>query len=179
MSTPARRVIPGSLEVPGAGIQRGLRACDADRSRYISYLARCHEAGYIDGDVFTARMEAAAECVTRDELEALTSDLLPLAPPRQRARDAVRGLGRTPLRRRWLHIAGAAAALCWSFILPVLIFTATGFPVTYRDGRDTWVQIEHPGAALALLWFCIVTGVLALAVDLVWWAYWEMAAGRE
>jgi DUF1707 SHOCT-like domain len=83
MSTPARRVIPGAVEIPGVEIQRGLRASDADRARHIAYLARCHEDGSIDGGVFTARMEAAAECITRDELEALTADLPPLAPCRK------------------------------------------------------------------------------------------------
>jgi hypothetical protein len=174
MSTPARRVLPGAVEIPGVEIQRGLRASDADRARHIAYLARCHEDGSIDGGVFTARMEAAAECITRDELEALTADLPPLAPCRKGIADRIRAVaGRSVLARRWAHGMGVVAALAWMIMLPTLIFTASGYPVTYKDGHDTWVQTEHPGAALAVMWLVIITGMAAVILSLVWWYTWE------
>lgn len=173
MTVPARRIIPGALEAPGADIRHSERACDADRSRYINYLSQCHQAGYIETGVFTARMEAAAECVTADQLVTLLADLPPMVPRRARALDRMRGFGRTTLGRRWLHIAGGAGALCWAFIAPVLIYTSTGYLVTYGQGSDVWVQTEHPGPALAMLWFFIITGVAALFADIAWWIHWE------
>jgi hypothetical protein len=168
-----RPVIRGAVEIPGADIRHAQRACDADRNRYISHLGKCHQLGYIPGDAFTARMEAAAECVTHDQLAGLMSDLPALVPVRARLREQVRGLGRTKLGRRWLHIAGIVAALCWAIAIPIAIYTATGTAVIYGHGKWAWEGIAHPAIAITAMWLFIITGVVGLIVDLGWWISWE------
>lgn len=170
-----RRVVRGAAEVPGADVLHGPRACDSDRNRYIHHLAKCHQLGYIQSGVFTARMEAAAECVTQDQLAALTSDLPAPVPPQAKLRDRIKGLGRTALGRRWLHICAAAAALCWAVVIPMLIFTETGYAVVYGTGKDAWEQTQHPGLAIAAMFFFIITGAVGLIADLGWWIHYEDA----
>lgn len=170
-----RRVIQGGVEIPGADILHNARACDADRGRYITHLAKCHELGYIPGEVFNARMEAAAECVTQDRLAALMSDLPALVPVKAKIKVRLTGLGRTELGRRWLHIAVIPAALCWAVVIPVLIFAETGYPVIYGAGKNVWEQTQHPGVALAAMFFFIITGVVGLVVNLGWWINYEGA----
>lgn len=168
-----RRVIPGHLEVPELAIQRGQRASDADRSLFIGYLARRHEDGSLDTGVFTARMEAAADCVTLDELAVLVSDLPPLAARRPHLPERLARLFRVTMVRRWAHALLAIGAAAWMILIPAAIFTATGFEVTYRDSSGPWTQTEHPGLALAFMWMFILTGLASLVFSLVWWFTWE------
>jgi hypothetical protein len=161
------------VDAPGADILRTDRACDAERSRYISHLSRCLQAGYIPGEVFTARMEAAAECVTRDQLAALLADLPALTEPTGTLRDRAREVCRGDAARRWLHIAAAAAAACWAVMIPVLIFSGTGHTVVYGHGTGQWAETQHSGPALAVMFFFVITGVVGLIADIIWWVCWE------
>ena len=52
-----------------------VRASDADRERVVDQLRRHHEAGRLDGDEFTERMEHALSARWIDELPPLLSDL--------------------------------------------------------------------------------------------------------
>jgi|HubBroStandDraft_2_1064218.scaffolds.fasta_scaffold98591_4 hypothetical protein len=164
------RYVQGAVEIPGANVLSGRdRACDADRNRYIDHLSECHRLGYIPADVFHARMAAAAEAVTVDQLARLIGDLRPLPPPRPPLRSR---LGR-PTARRWLHIIVAAACLCVTFAAPAVIYSLTGYQVTYGSGSQSWTALQHSGPAIAVMWLLAILGITALAADIGWWIRWE------
>src|SRR5215207_4969832 len=52
-----------------------VRASDADRERVVDQLRRHHEAGRLDGEEFTERMEHALSARWIEELPPLLSDL--------------------------------------------------------------------------------------------------------
>jgi hypothetical protein len=170
LNSPARRVILGVTEAPGADILPMSRACDADRDKLIAHLSECLRLGYIPQDVFQARMGAAAEAATRDQLAALLGDLPGLPAPGKRWWQ-VEIKSRWP--RRWAHLAGAVFALCWMIVAPITIYTATGTPVTYNWQSYYWTQMQHSALALGLVWIFIVTGLGLLATDVIWWLKWE------
>jgi Domain of unknown function (DUF1707) len=172
---PARQVITGSTEVSGIEILRGQRACDADRERCLDHLAECHGRGYMrTTGVFEARMSAAAEAVTCAELVEVLRDLPALPPPRMAWYQRARTAAGQRTARRWLHLAGAVAALCIAMLVPAVLYAATGYNVTFSaPGDGSWLQVEHSGAMITLIWFFIVTGTVLLAADVAWWTVWE------
>jgi hypothetical protein len=172
---PARRLIQGSVDIPDADIRHGYqRACDADRNRYIAHLSECFRLGYIPAETFHTRMAAAAEATTQDQLTLFLADLPPLEPVRQKRTLASyrESLGeKTP--RRWLHILAGTFALCWAVLLPITIYTWTGYPVVYGTGNWAWEVTQHHAPAVAAMWFCIITGIVGLAADIFFWTSWE------
>jgi Domain of unknown function (DUF1707) len=160
------RLIQGGLEIPGAGILANReRACDADRNRYIDHLAESHRLGYIGADAFRARMTAAAEAVTLDELARLLADLRPLPPPRPPLRSR---LGQ-PTARRWLHIQAIPAALFTTIAGPVLVYALTGYTVTYGTGHQAAQAVQHSGPAIAAMFLLVFLGLAGLFADVFWW----------
>lgn len=166
------RTIRGTVEAPGAEteILPIQRAADADRNRVIDHLTNCLELGLIPGEVFTARMEAAASARTHAELTELLRDVpgppSPRAPWHQRARSVS---GRRTVRR-WLHLAGALGALCVMTVAPTVLYVAAGY-----QARSSALppQIEHSGIVVALIWFFICAGLVLLVADIAWWCGWE------
>jgi Domain of unknown function (DUF1707) len=61
--------------------EQGVRASDADRDQTISLLRRHHVDGRLDWDEFSERLERASQARTREELQALLTDLPPVSGP--------------------------------------------------------------------------------------------------
>ena len=167
---PARRIISGIAETPGADILPASRACDADRDGLIAHLSECLRLGYISQDVFQARMTTAAEAGTRDHLAALLADLPGLPGPGKRW---WHGLTQSLWPRRWLHFAGGILTLCWTVVAPVIIYAATSTYSNYKWDGYYWTVAAHSAAATGLVWGFIITGMGLLAADVIWWLKWE------
>jgi Domain of unknown function (DUF1707) len=176
-----RQIIIGNTEKPGTEILAGQRAGDADRERCIDHLSECHRLGYMrTPGVFEARMSAAAESVTHAELLGVLRDLPAMPPPgapwHQRARTAA---GQRTVRR-WLHLAGATGALCVMVLVPSVVYAVSAYQVTFSaPGQGSWLQTEHPGIMLAVMWFFGLSGFVLLAADIGWWAAWENQKNKQ
>jgi hypothetical protein len=171
---PDRRVVHGAVDIPDADVLHGReRACDADRDRYIAHLSECFRLGYIPEAAFRARMAAAAEAVARDDLARLLGDLPAFPSPHRHLRAIWAALDKGT-RRRWMHITAATTALLWAIMAPLVLYTATGYPVIYGSGNWAWEATQHSALALAAMWFFIITGVAGFCANLYWWAKWEM-----
>lgn len=173
-----RTTVPGAVEVPGAEILTAPRAGDADRARYIAHLTKCHALGYITPGQFHARMDAAAEAPTRDELAALLADLPPLVPPRNPGRwhAALKRLRRpTHAMRLFYHVAAIAGAALWGICGAVALYYSTGTRTMYGHGVNAWVSVTHSGLEVVGIWFFAVTGIVgfiaALGTLLSWLAW--------
>lgn len=169
---PVARTIQGTVEAPGAetDVLPTQRAADADRNRVIDHLGNCLKLGLISGDVFKARMEAAASAVTHEELTELLRDVPGLPPPRLRWRQRARTVAGRRTVRRWLHLAGALGALCVLTVVPVLLYVEAGYQAHLSVLGS---QIEHSGIVVALIWFFICAGLVLLVADIAWWCGWE------
>jgi uncharacterized membrane protein YccC len=113
-----------------------LRASDADRERFVEALRQHHVDGRLTAEELTERTERAYQARTLGDLDALATDLPPLAPPRPApaAPGPPPGMGPPPRPRPpGLSRAAAKAALfrtaLWFGMVSVLllvIWVATG-----------------------------------------------------
>jgi hypothetical protein len=66
---------------PGGQQRASLRASDADRERFVETLRQHHVEGRLTADELAERTERAYAARTLGDLDALGTDLPPLAPP--------------------------------------------------------------------------------------------------
>lgn len=163
-------IIRGSTEVAGAEVLSEQRASDTDRDRVITLLGEYYRDGYITGEVFHARMTAAAASPTRTRLASLLADLP--APPVPRHRPWHRPF--TKNVRRWLHIGSLTISVLWGAFTPLALMELTGISVVYGSGQWAWNGTVHPAWATLSAYFAAFTGTVAFIASLLFYLSWEL-----
>jgi Domain of unknown function (DUF4190)/Domain of unknown function (DUF1707) len=136
-----------------------LRASDADREATAERLRVAAMEGRLDSDELEARMEAAYAARWCHQLETLTLDVTPPAPPTP----AVRPAFVQPARRtNGLAIASVVSAVFWMWWLGSIAAVVMGHialrQINNSGGRQTGRGIAITGLALGYL------GLLTLAL---------------
>jgi hypothetical protein len=151
---PERRQLQGVAEADGANITPAMRACEAERERYVEHLTECLGLRYLTEDEFEARRDAALGAVTVTQLQELIRDL-PGPKERSTRRTRTEQWLRDKSNRVAAHLLVIVAGVC-----------LCGFPlVAMPQSAPDWLKglIEIPAATVG------VVAALASLVSLIIW----------
>ena len=141
---------------PGDQRRASLRASDADRERFVEALRQHHAEGRLTIEELTERTERAYASRTFGDLDALATDLPPLAAPAPAPAALPPGPGPTDLPPR-LRPPGPRQAAAKATLLRTLLWFGTVslmlIVIWAMTGRDYfWPVWPILGFTIAIIW---------------------------